>query len=68
MDGGEVIGCEFVCVEVSSWQPKKNPGVSHFVDVGADLLWDGVVGSLQPNQPGVSQVEVLVVEVFVGVV
>ena len=62
-----MIGCEFVCVEVSSWQPKKNPGVLHFVDVGADLLGEEVVGSLQPNQPGVSHVEVLVVEVLVGV-
>lgn len=51
----------------TSWQPKKNPGVSHFVDVGAELLGDEVVGSLQPNQPGVLQDEVEVVEVLVGV-
>jgi hypothetical protein len=67
MVGGEVIGCRFVVVVLSSWQPKKNPGVWHSVDFGADLLGDEVVGSLHPNHPGVSHVKVLVVEVLVGV-
>lgn len=31
------------------------------------MLGDGVVGSLHPNHPGVLQVNVLVVEVLVGV-
>ena len=66
MVGGEVIGCEFVVVVLLSWQP-KNPGVWHSVDAGADLLSDEVVGSLHPNHPGVSHVELLVVEVLVDV-
>jgi hypothetical protein len=35
--GGEVMGWDFV-VAVSSWQPKKKPGVSQLVEVGADVL------------------------------
>ena len=60
-------------VEVgSSSQPQKKPGVLHFSAVldlerEVDVLFVVDVGSLQPHQPGVSQVFVLEVPVFVGV-
>jgi len=50
LGGGDVIGCEFDVVEVSSLHPKNKPGVSH---VGVDDEGEVVVGSLQPpKKPG----------------
>jgi hypothetical protein len=61
---------EWDCVAVvllSSWQPQKYPGVEQSEAVGDGAGCEVVMGSLQPNQPGVAHVEVAVAEVLVTV-
>lgn len=63
--GPGVIGKLAVAVVDSSRQPQKRPGTSQFVEVREDGLGvEVLVGSRQPNHPGVLQD---VVEVGVGV-
>lgn len=56
--GGDVMVWESVLVAVSSLHPQNRPGVLQSVGVGEVAACEVVVGSLHPNQPGVSQVVV----------
>jgi hypothetical protein len=79
--GGRIIGvddavCKLLVVFASSQQPQNLPGVSQVEDedvlivdvVDVVVISGSVVLSLHPNQPGVSQVDVDVVEVVEVVV
>lgn len=68
MAGGEVMGCGCVVfAALVSRQPQIYPGVWQSGDVGAGMVWDVVIGSLHPNQPGVWHVVEEASEVLVAV-
>jgi hypothetical protein len=61
MVGGEVMLCDcVVVVVVASLHPQIYPGVLQVVVLKGTEINDVEVGSLQPNHPGVLQVDVSV--------